>query len=172
MFQKGEYIVYGSSGVCRVEEIGYMEMAGAMKGKLYYTLHPVYGGGSTIFTPTDNDKIVMREVISKEEANCLLEEIEDMDVIPMEDEKRREEIYRGILRECDCGTCLRLLKTLYQRQYRRIESGKKVAALDERYLKMAEESLFGELSVVLEREKEQVAKIVKEKLSKKVLTTN
>lgn len=170
MFQEGDLIVYGGSGVCLIEGIGPMEMPGAVKGKLYYTLRPVYCGSSTIFTPTDNDKIVMRRVLTNEEAEQLLEGIEMIESLEIDDEKRREEAYRNILRECDCIDCIRLLKTLYQRQRVRIESGKKVAAVDERYMKMAEESLFGELAVVLKQKKEQVAELVREKICEKVLT--
>lgn len=90
----------------------------------------------------------------------------------IEDERRREEIYREVLRECDCSICIRLIKTLYYRQSRRIESGKKAAAVDERYLKLAEDSLFGELAVALHQEKEKVAEIMQKKFSEKVLTTN
>ena len=34
MFQKGDYIIYGGSGVCLVEEVGPMDMAGTVRGKL------------------------------------------------------------------------------------------------------------------------------------------
>lgn len=158
--------------MCLVEEVGPMEMAGTVKGKAYYTLRPVYSGSSTIFTPTDNDKIVMRYVLTKEEAEQCLEKAELAEPLEIGDERKREEIYREVLRGCDCDACLRLLKTLYDRQHIRIESGKKVAAVDERYMKMAEDSLFGELAVVLEEKREQIREKIYEKISEKLLTTN
>ena len=37
MFQKNDLIVYGNTGICRVEEIGTPEsLPGVDKGKLYY----------------------------------------------------------------------------------------------------------------------------------------
>ena len=36
MFEKGGYIVYGTTGVCQVEEITGMKMKGASGEKLYY----------------------------------------------------------------------------------------------------------------------------------------
>ena len=172
MFQKGDYIIYGSSGVCLVEAVGPMEMAGVIKGKLYYTLRPVYSGSSTIFTPTDNRQIVMRYILTQGEAEGLVETITLIEPLEIGDERKREETYREILKECDPGVCIKLLKTLYHRQYLRVESGKKVAAVDERYLKMAEDCVFGELAVALNQKKEQVADMLREKISKKVLTTN
>lgn len=172
MFQKGDYIIYGGSGVCLVEEVGPMDMAGTVRGKLYYTLRPMYSGSSMIFTPTDNDKIVMRHILTKEEAKCCVESVELAEPLEIGEERKREEMYREILRGCDCYACLRLLKTLYGRQRIRLESGKKVAALDERYMKMAEDSLFGELAASLGKKREEVREKVYEKISDKVLTTN
>lgn len=172
MFQKGDYIIYGSSGVCLVEEVGPMDMAGTVRGKLYYTLRPMYSGSSTIFTPTDNDKIVMRYILTRDEAERCMEGAELAEPLEIRDERKREEIYREVLRGCDCDDCVRLLKTLYGRQNVRLENGKKVAALDERYMKMAEESLFGELAVSLGEEREEVREKVYTKISEKVLTTN
>ena len=44
MYQVGDLIVYGGTGVCRVMEVG--PQTG---GRLYYTLEPVYGS-CRIFT--------------------------------------------------------------------------------------------------------------------------
>ena len=34
MFEKGEYIIYGRSGICKVEEISHLNIAGADKKRL------------------------------------------------------------------------------------------------------------------------------------------
>ena len=39
MFQKGDYIVYGSTGVCEVMDVTTVEMTGVEKDRLYYILH-------------------------------------------------------------------------------------------------------------------------------------
>ena len=58
MYLVGEYIVYGTSGVCKVEAVGPMQMSGVNKDKLYYTLAPLYSKGSKFFTPVDKDEVV------------------------------------------------------------------------------------------------------------------
>ena len=40
MFEQGEYIVYGSTGVCKVEKVTTMDMDGVPGDKLYYILRP------------------------------------------------------------------------------------------------------------------------------------
>ena len=51
MFEIGEYIVYGNTGVCKVAEKTKMVAPGAKTDKLYYTLEPVYDKGCRLFTP-------------------------------------------------------------------------------------------------------------------------
>ncbi|MBR1742787.1 MAG: CarD family transcriptional regulator [Lachnospiraceae bacterium] len=164
MFEKGDYIVYGSSGVCEVKDVGPMEMTGVKEGKLYYTLKQRYSEGGTIFTPVDNCKIVMRGVYSKGEAGELIETIPFIEELKIQDERKREEFYKDSLRTCDFTEFIRLIKLIYHRKKRRLEAGKKMASLDERYLKMAEDGLYGELEVSLEMSRDDVEKLVSERL--------
>lgn len=90
MFQVGDYIVYGSSGVCEVKNVGTMDMSGIAKGRLYYTLLPVYSNGSTIYTPVDNEKIVMRKILTKEEAMERIRQIPEIEPLWIADEKREK----------------------------------------------------------------------------------
>ena len=156
MFQKGDYIVYGSSGVCKVEEIGPMDLTGSTKGKLYYTLSPVYSNKSRIYTPVDNAKIVMRSVLSKEEAMVLIEKIPEIEPLWVNDEKKREELYQQRIKTCSFVEWIKIIKTLYLRRKSRMDNGKKLASVDERYLKIAEDSLYGELAIALGMEREEV----------------
>ena len=52
MYQAGEFIVYGTNSVCRVESIGKPPFE-TEEDKLYYTLVPVTGT-ETIYIPTDS----------------------------------------------------------------------------------------------------------------------
>ena len=72
MFQAGDVIVCGSHGVCRVEKVGPLSSV-ADKDRIYYTLRPLYERGSVVFTPVDNQKMVIRPVISRERALELID---------------------------------------------------------------------------------------------------
>lgn len=156
MFKVGDMIVYGNTGVCTVEKIGKPELSGASDDKDYYTLLPYYSKNSRIFTPCDNDKVVMRPIISKKEAEALLEQIPEIGVLSIQDEKRREECYKETMKTCNCREFVSILKTIYYRKQTRLAEGKKVTASDERYFNMAEEKLFGELAIALGVEKSQL----------------
>lgn len=149
MFAVGDYVVHGNSGVCKVEDIQTMDGVG--KGtRTYYTLVPVYVSGSRLFVPTDSTKVVTRSVMTKKEAEDLLKEWDEIDTLWVENDKKREEVYKEALRSCDSRQWVRLIKTSYQRSQERMKEGKKATTSDERYLHMAEDNLFGELAIPLQ----------------------
>ena len=149
MFEIGEYIVYGNNGVCKVENIGKLDMKGENRDRLYYWLTPVYGQGSKIYSPVDNQKTVMRKVLTKEEAEKLTDEIDEIETLWIVDEKQREAAYKKAMYSVDCRSLLQIIKTVYLRKEERVKQGKKVTATDERYFKLAEDKLYQELAVPL-----------------------
>lgn len=149
MFEVGDYVVHGNNGVCKVEAIQPMDGIGADRKRIYYTLVPLYSSGSRLFVPTDSTKVVTRAVMTKKEVNKLLEEWDEIDTFWVDNDKKREEIYKEALRSCDSRQWVKLIKTSYQRNQSRLKRGKKATTSDERYLHMAEESLFGELAIPL-----------------------
>ncbi|MDC7291058.1 CarD family transcriptional regulator [Blautia schinkii] len=149
MFKKGDYIVYGHTGICQVLDVTTMDMDGISKDRLYYVLRPDGETDGKIFTPVDNTRLVIRRILSKQEAEDLLDIIPEIEAIDTPDDKLREEKYKQCIKSCDCRDLVRIIKTIYQRKTTRVSNGKKVTATDERYLKLAEENLYSELSKLL-----------------------
>lgn len=164
MFEKGEYIVYGTSGVCKVEDITTMNLEGISKEKLFYTLSPLSQSGGRIFTPVDNQKTLMRPILSQEEAKDLINDIPRIEGLWIVNDKQREMTYRECMRDCDCRGWIKIIKTLYLRKMERTAQGKKVTATDEKYLKLAEDRLYSELSIPLEIPKERIVAYITEQI--------
>ncbi len=160
MFKKGELIVYGATGVCEVMDITTINMPEVEKDRLYYVLRPYYQKGSKVFSPVDNEKTVMRKVITKEEAISLIDDIPNIDEVWISNDKLREEEYKEVLRRCQCREWIRIIKTSYIRKQERIVQGKKTTATDERYLKIAKDNLYSELALPLEISKDEVEKYI------------
>jgi CarD family transcriptional regulator len=156
MFEVGDYIIYGINGVCKVDAVGTMDVSGIPNDKMYYTLIPLYSKGSKVFTPIDNEKVVMRPVINKEEARALIDDIRNIETLWVADDKRRDMIFKEAMKKCDCREWVKIIKTLYLRKKLRIAEGKKGIVSDEKYLRQAEENLYGELAIPLEMDKDQV----------------
>lgn len=166
MFEVGEYIVYGLKGVCRVEDITHIDISGADKGRLYYVLSPIGESNGKIYAPTDNTKVMMRRVITKEEAQRLIEEMPQIELLWVPNDKQREETYKEALNTGDYRSWVSIVKTLYLRRQERVAQGKKTTALDERYMRTAENELYSELSLTLGVPKEQMEAYIKERLRK------
>lgn len=164
MFEVGEYIVYSSKGVCRIEDITHIDISGADKDRLYYVLAPIGDLNGKIYAPTDNEKIMMRRVISKKEADELLHELPKIGLLWVPDDKQREAAYKQAMRSCDYRAWVSIVKTLYLRKKERTEQGKRITALDEKYMKAAEHELYSELSLILEVPIDKMEEYIKEQL--------
>lgn len=164
MFEIGEYIVYGMNGVCKVEAVGPMRMAGVDNEKEYYTLLPLYTRGSKVYTPVDNQKIVMRKVVDKTEACELIDEMAQIGEIQEESDKNREMAYKEAIKSCDCRAWIRVINTVRKRKEERLAQGKKMSVCDERYLKSAQDNLYGELAVSLNLKKDEVENYIEHRL--------
>ena len=167
MFKIGEYIIYGFNGVCRVENVGTIRLSGIEKDRLYYTLHPFGEKEGTIYTPVDNKTTLMRPILTKKEAKELLDEISGIDSLWITDERTREMTYKEVMNKCDSREWVRIIKTLYLRRKERIAEGKKITASDEKYLRLAEENLYSELSVALEIPRNQMEEYIADYIAQK-----
>lgn len=154
MYQIGELVQYGNSGVCRIEEI-VQDVPGLQKGTQCYLLIPVSGRAGRIYSPVDSGKVKMRRILSSEEVRELMGKVPEIKELTIANEKQCESIYKEELYSVDCYRWVGLLKTLYARREARLEAGKKVTATDERYLKNVEERLREEFSITIGQEETQ-----------------
>lgn len=165
MFEKGSYVVYGSSGICKVDDIAFLNMPGCDCSKQYYVLSSVSSKGTKSFLPVDNTKVVLRDLISETEALSLIEEIPEIKEIGINNDKAREEKYKQLLRSCDCRDLVCILKTIHLRKRARVAIGKKITVTDDRYYRLAEEYLYSELGMVLGKEKHEMESFVAQKIT-------
>ena len=144
MFQPGDLVVYGRTGVCRVERIE------REKGQDYYALTPLYQTCS-ILTPV-NGKVFMRPVISKEEALRLIDQMPSMEVEPWQSGALREmnERYQAIVATHECADLIELVMSIYAKKKNAEQEKRKFGAADERFMKEGEALLHGELAVALD----------------------
>ena len=166
MFEKDQLIMCGGHGVCRVVSITDNPVDRRDKVRKYYVLEPLFEKASTIYTPVDNDKVIMRRVMTKEEAEELTKRVTEIDTVWSQEETNREQMYKEALRTYDCRSLVQVIKTLYIRKQNRIQEGKKVLSSDEQYLRKAEELLYSEMSVALSIPREEVETYIKDVVSR------
>ncbi len=160
MFDVGDYIVYGHNGICQVVDITHPDVSGADTHRLYYVLVPEKTKDGKLFCPADNDKIVLRKVISAEEAKEIMQEAKDIEPMSITNERMKDDSYKQVLKNPDLRQWVQFIKALLLRKKEREESGKKITATDERYLKIAEEGLCSELAIATGQDKDYIRQII------------
>lgn len=156
MFSKNEYVVCGNKGVCSVEDVTTLDISGVDKKREYYILKPVYMAGSTVYIPVDTAEGTMRRVLSREEADSLINSIPEIPLITITNDKLLEQEYRSCMKSNSCEEWIRIIKTIYLRKQKRLEAGRKVTAVDSKYFRQAEDNLYGELAVSLGMDRKDV----------------
>lgn len=150
MFQPGELVVYGTTGVCRVTEITRPNLTGTDRNKEYYLLKPLHQDG-IIYTPVDNEKIPMRPVISAAAAEALIDLIPSIraEVCQAPTVQALAQHYHTAVHSHDCRDLIELMMSIYAKQRLAETQRRRLGMVDERYMKQAERLLYGELSAAL-----------------------
>lgn len=150
MFDVGEFAVCGHNGVCRVEDITTLNMSGIDKTRKYYILRPVSVNTSVVYVPLDVAETSLRGVMPREEAQKLVATAGQAEFLDKIDDRMLEKQYKECIKSNQCTEWMRLLKTVYNRRQERLQSGRKVTAVDDKYFRIAADNLFAELAIALD----------------------
>jgi len=157
LYQVGDLIIYGGTGVCEVIDIS-QELD---KEQEFYVLKPLYQS-CIISTPVNTTKVLMRPIISRDEAKQLVETIPSIqaEAYHNNDLRQLEGHYKDSIKACDCMELLELSMSIYEKKQDAKQQKRKLGIVDERYMKRAEELLFGELSAALGIPKSEVSEYI------------
>ncbi len=150
MYSIDSYVMYSSNGACKILDIRTESFTG--EPKEYYVLLPVGGNASSsIFVPTDNEKLLsrMRPLLSPDEVMAYIRRIpqETPEWIP--ENRIRWQYFQNTLLEGDTLELIRTINVLRRRKEQLATRGKKNLMADETTLKRAEKILYGEFTLVL-----------------------
>ena len=160
MYQVGDVVCYGSTGVCEVIEVGPRKLKGADPQRIYYTLRPLYGS-ETIYTPVDT-RVFIRSALSCREAEALIDRIPSIEerICTERSLTMLREHYEHCLQSHACEELVQLIKGIWRKNRTAEENGKKPGQMDLRYQKRAEDLLHGELAVALGIKREEVVSYI------------
>ena len=166
MYKKGDLILYGGTGVCRVTDIVSKQVGRSEPERLFYILEPLYQTG-TITTPVENNKVFTRPVITRDEAMELIDQIPhiEAEVYHNPNLQQLENHYKSAMEDHECMSLLRLTMSTYRKKVEREAKKQKFGAVDRRYMERAENLLYGELAVALGIAKENVQEFIAERLA-------
>ena len=164
MFDINEDIVYGGYSVCRIIGTEKNDLNGNMID--YYVLRPAFDPGSKIFVPMNNEKLTrkMHRLISETEVYELIRIIPDLQIVWIENESERREIYREALLKRDRREIINIIKTLRSHKQEQLEKKRRLHIYDEKILKEAEKTLFEEFAYILNMDPKGVSDFIDEQL--------
>lgn len=164
MFKIGDYIMYGVTGVCKVTDI--IKEKYFNNEEDYYVLEPVYATTETIIKiPVANKKVFMRNIISKEDIDNLIEEIPLEKEVWIDDERERNYKFKSMVRSGDYRQWSTLIKTIFLKREEKKLEGKKITQEDERLFKSAEKLLNEEIATILHISPDEVPQYIKNNIS-------
>ena len=150
MMKIGTYVVYGSQGVCRIEDIRRENLTGEQKD--YYILSPADDPKMTVYVPVDSATLTgqMRSLLSEAELEALIRDGSRDGVLEwINDPRQRNEMFKSILNSGDRRMLFRLLRTIHERREAQAAVGRKLYAADELVFERAAKLLHGESATIL-----------------------
>ena len=144
MHKVDDYVMY-KKDVCKIREI----RKNKINGNDYYILVPVDDESLVIETPVDNRMGFIREIISKKNAEKLIEEIPNIEPVNVISNAYIDKVYKELLYKGTYEDLIKIIKTAYLRNDERAKNKKKLSDKDSTYFNKAEKYLYNELSISL-----------------------
>ena len=161
--EKGCFVVYGTNGICMIEDVTEMRFAAGMEKNTYYILKPVSANASTLFVPADNEKLMakMRKLMTKEEIDSLLLGMQGKEITWTSDRRARNEMFHDIMIKGVTEELLLMIGCIYKRKIELLETNRKLPTTDNNVLKSAEKLVEEEFAHVLGIDKKDVVKYIR-----------
>lgn len=167
MFSKGEYVVYGTNGICLVDDIGPMRNS-EDEDKLFYILRPVNSAASVLYVPLDNSVLCgkMRYVYTKEQLDGVLTDVKNNSLDWIDDRKVRLNTFRDMLHNGDMATHILLVSCIYEKKKLLDAVSKRLSDADDGILRSAERMVSEEFAWALGITKNEVSGYILDFLEK------
>ena len=159
-YEIGDFVSKPVTGICKIENILYLNPQDEKNDKLYYLMKPVEDEKEKIYVPVSSSDSRLRLCLTKEEDWNLIKRIPDIPTAWTNNEKMREQNYKEAVRANNPEALVAIIKMIYQRKQKRLAQGKKCTATDSRYFQIAENLLYMELGVALEKPKQEICKTI------------
>jgi CarD family transcriptional regulator len=151
MYEPGQLILYGSSGVYRVDALAPLEhITGCDPDKPYYQLSSLHRR-ERIYAPVDT-AVFMRPLIGRRDAELLLEKAGTIlgEAFVSSDSKAIREHYHQMLESHDCEQLIGLIQSVNAKERLSAKARKHMGKIDQEYKKKAEELVCEELSAAFD----------------------
>lgn len=164
MFRINDYIVYGLTGVCKINGIE-EECFLNYQPQSFYILNPIFSPEMTIKIPVTQGNENIRKIHSKDEVNQFIQGIPDLELLWIKDDRERNNRFRRMIKQGNCNDLITVIKTIYS--YRHLEDfkGTRLNKSDDEVFKIAEKLVNEEFGFVLDISPEDIAAYIEQSIS-------
>lgn len=150
-------------GVCEVTGICEKAFLKNQKRK-YYVLKPENLDNNLIYAPIEQGKVFMRPLITEQQAEDLIKSIPKIvENISLNDNMTKDE-YIEKINNHSLEQLVELTAIIYAKKMSVAKMKKRLNMIDEKYMKIGENLLFGELSAVLKISIDKIQDYISEKI--------
>ena len=165
MWNKGDVVIYGANGICRIDDFRDEPLGNEIKR--YCILKPVFDEKNTYFVPTFNESLMGKiyPVLSKDDMLVLINK--SAEIIPewIDNDKLRQETYHKVLESGERERIISVIKALEDRKNTLLQNGKKFRTSDDILLNKAKRILDGEIAFIFEISPETVHSFIEQLIS-------
>jgi CarD family transcriptional regulator len=158
MLQKGDLIVYSAHGVCQIDDICEKSFSGEVR--TYLVIHPLEDPNLTINVPAEQQKDAALPIMSRDEAEQILQSFHRPGVRWIDNRNQRNQIYQEMIHSGDRRQIAQVVNTLMKKKDETERAGKKFGLTDQKLLTSVQKILFQELSIALQLPLEDVEQII------------
>ena len=167
MFKINDYVMYGSTGVCKIADIRKETHVNINSEETdYYILLPVYNDNIVIKIQVNNPNTSMRPILTKDEVLSLIKTMPETEPVWIDDNRDRSEYFKSILKSKESEGWAKLIKTLFLEKEARSLVGKSLTKTDEGIMNTAEKLLYEEFAVALDITPDEVLPFIQEYITK------
>lgn len=168
-YEIGDLVSKPVTGICKIEDILYLNPQDERNNKLYYLMKPIEDEKEKIYVPVSNADSRLRLCMTKKMAWSLIKRIPEIPTAWVNNEKMREQNYKEAVKANEPEALVSIIKMIYQRNQKRLAQGKKSTATDARYFQIAENLLYMELGVALGKPKQEICETIIEYINQSKL---
>ncbi len=166
MFSNGEFVVYGSGEICRIEEVVERCFDGVHRNN-YYKIVPEEYRNSAYYVPVESAEKEIRRILTKEEVYEIIDSIPQAESVWYSDRNERKSYFESVLRSDDFTRLVGMIKAIYEERQKRSDDGRKLIAADERAFSAAEHIFHSEIAFVLGIPESEAGNYIRERIEKK-----
>ena len=165
-FDVGQYVVYGTNGICMVDSIELMSFTPGEPKEMYYVLRQNKHSETCFFVPFKNEELLskLREPMRREDIEDMLMGLADDDVKWVSDRRARGDYFKSILNEGVSGHLLNMIICIYEKKRELARQGKKLSVTDTTTLRSAEKLLEEEFAWALGITPQEVPAFIRKRL--------